>query len=258
MNGRRCRNAKTEGKVTEGWRDEAFDAVREGDVAALETVLSSHPGVVSLRTESGTPLLHLAAERDHVDVARRLLDAGAEVEAEAPWGQTAFEWAANMGSEATAALLEDRGAERQGLWTAAALGRLDEVEACFDSSGGLEPGAGRSPRPGADLSGWTEDSAFLVGDPVSDACYIACRNGSVDVARFLLNRGADPDARGYFGASALHWAAINGHEDVVQLLLEAGADRHLRDPEFDATPAGWAREGGQDHLVEILENGGDS
>ena len=40
--------------------------------------------------------------------------------------------------------------------------------------------------------------------------------------------------------------------EVTALLVAAGADLHLRDPEFDATPAGWAREGGHDELADRL------
>ena len=109
------------------------------------------------------------------------------------------------------------------------------------------------PAPGADLTGWPLDGPFLTGDVLSDAFYIACRNGHFSVAAFLLERGADVNACGYFGAPALHWAATNGHRDVVEWLLACGADRSILDPHFEASPSGWAREGGYEELAVWLE-----
>ena len=44
------------------------------------------------------------------------------------------------------------------------------------------------------------------------------------------------------GATALHYAAFGGHSDVARLLVEHGADINARDSRFSATPAGWAIE----------------
>jgi ankyrin repeat protein len=79
-----------------------------------------------------------------------------------------------------------------------------------------------------------------VREVVSDAFHIACRNGHTDVARWLLTRGADVDAPGFFGGTALHWAAGNGHLDTVRFLLAHGAITDLEDDELHATPRGWA------------------
>ena len=81
---------------------------------------------------------------------------------------------------------------------------------------------------------------------------LACRNGHTDAPRFLLDRGADVNARGFFAATALHWAAINGHAETVRFLLGEGADPALRDREFDSDALGWAREGGHEPVVALL------
>ena len=90
------------------------------------------------------------------------------------------------------------------------------------------------------------------GAAVSAAFVLACRNGHTDAARFLLERGAEVDARGFFGATGLHWAAHNGHADTVRFLLETGADATLRDAQFDSDALGWAREGGHEPVVALL------
>jgi ankyrin repeat protein len=44
------------------------------------------------------------------------------------------------------------------------------------------------------------------------------------VARLLLERGVDIEAKGRVGWTALHRAATDGREAVVRLLLEKGAN----------------------------------
>jgi ankyrin repeat protein len=87
---------------------------------------------------------------------------------------------------------------------------------------------------------------------LSLAGYIAARNGHTEVARWLLERGAEVDYRGFFGGTGLHWAAINGHIETVTFLLERGADPDLKDLNFDGNAEGWAREGKHDAIVELL------
>jgi hypothetical protein len=244
---RRCRGEKREGKVTESRANGVFEAVRSGDVAEVAARLQADPSLIEGRGAAGETLLHLAAETDDVAMAEALLQRGVDTAAEASWGQTAFEWAANLGSASVAALLRRWGPTRESLWTAAALGEVEEVRAALGRS---DPG--RPVRADADLSGWPEQTAFRRGDALSDACYIASRNGHPAVVELLLERGADPNVRGYFGAPALHWAAMGGHARVVELLLSSGAERSVRDPRFDSDAAGWAREGGHRELAERL------
>ncbi|MEM7417650.1 MAG: ankyrin repeat domain-containing protein [Gemmatimonadota bacterium] len=242
--------------MSEEWLEGAFDAVRRGALGEVVDILDVHPDAVRARGEHDVTLLHAAAEQGHTQVVDVLLERGADVEAESAWGHTAFEWAANMNQRGTALHLRDRGAGRADVWLAAALGLMDEVAGYFDGAG-LKDGAGRFPRAGARLDGWPADAAFRTGEAVSDALYIACRNGHLEVARFLRERGGDIQAKGYFGASALHWAAGGGHRDVVEWLVVEGADLSARDPEFDSTAAGWAREFGHDELGAWLDGASD-
>ena len=63
----------------------------------------------------------------------------------------------------------------------------------------------------------------------STALMLAARNGHVEIARQLLKAGADIDQREFGdGYTALFFAAESGHVEIVQLLLEAGANKDLR------------------------------
>lgn len=113
---------------------------------------------------------------------------------------------------------------------------------------------------------------------------MACAVGNWRLARFLLERGAKPeaagtvpallpaagteeddaagvqlllkhkarvDARDAQGRSALHEAALAGHADIVAALLAAGADVHARD-EHERTPWLDAARGGRLAVLERL------
>lgn len=66
--------------------------------------------------------------------------------------------------------------------------------------------------------------------------------GGVEVARVLIEAGADINRPSEHGRTALHMAAAWGHADVVRLLLENGADATITDDE-GLTPPDIARQG---------------
>jgi len=81
------------------------------------------------------------------------------------------------------------------------------------------------------------------------AC-IALRN-SVEVARLLVEAGADVNATAAGGYTPLHLAASNGNREMVVLLLGSGADPNARCDQ-DKTPADYARERGHAEVVALL------
>ena len=59
-----------------------------------------------------------------------------------------------------------------------------------------------------------------IGPTGQPALATAAEQGHLEIARLLLDRGADVNAHGY---AALREARDNGHEAVIALLLELGA-----------------------------------
>ena len=230
---------------------EFLDAVRRGDTSAVVNLLDRHPELARFAGEHGKTGLHSAAEIDQAEVARSLLDAGAEIEAKTSWGASPLDWAATMGSARVAELLLSRGAGGLTFVVAAGLGKLDQVRATIGSGADLSVQRRRG-APELPDEHWPADSAHLLGDVVSDAMYAAARNGHTHVVEFLLDSAAAIDAKGVFGATALHWAAINGHRSTTDLLLARGASLVIRDRRFDATPAEWAKEGGHMEIADAL------
>lgn len=89
-----------------------------------------------------------------------------------------------------------------------------------------------------------------------DALASAAREGDSSTVRAVIAAGADLDAIGSDGATALHWAAARGYLDVVNLLLKAGADTEILDEREYSTPLQWAAGGGSADVVRALLKAG--
>jgi uncharacterized protein len=230
---------------------EFLQGAARGDAATVSALIDAHPHLVRVAGDHGKTALHWAAESDRIEVARILVDAGADIEAKTSWGASPLDWAATMGSRRVAEFLLMRGAGGFTLIVAAALGKLNDVQAIVESSADLSPHRRRAaPRTPDDY--WPPDSAHILGDILSDALYAAARNGHGSVIDYLLARGANVDAKGVFGATALHWAAFNGHASAVDLLISRGANLAVKDARFEATAEGWAEEAGHVHIADTL------
>jgi uncharacterized protein len=94
------------------------------------------------------------------------------------------------------------------------------------------PGAARALiAAGADLNAIARAS-FATVSPLGTAATF----GAVEVARLLLERGADTEATSDHGFTPLHAAASNGNRELAELLLAYGALKDARN-DADKTPA---------------------
>lgn len=238
--------------------EEILQASQHGDVDRVRELLSLDTTLVNARGAYDKTPLHWAAEKNYRELAELLVDANANLDAEVTWGMTPLQWAANMGSRDVAEILLTHGARPQlNMWCAAGLGMLDVVQSFWDSPNTLKPGAGQTRSRDLGDGKWGKAPAPQdYKELVSEAFYIAGRNGHVDVAQFLLDKGADINCRGFFGAPGLHWAAINGHKPMVEFLIHHAADLNLRDTEFNSTSLGWALESKQTEIAELLQRHG--
>ena len=66
------------------------------------------------------------------------------------------------------------------------------------------------------------------GDQELSALHLAALKGDVKLASYLLNRGADIEARSIEGDRALHLAALANHPRMVEFLLANGADVNVQ------------------------------
>jgi ankyrin repeat protein len=90
--------------------------------------------------------------------------------------------------------------------------------------------------------------------PLHSAAAHSDQAKAVDLARILLEAGADPDARQQAGFTALHEAALNGNAALIEVLLGHGADPTIENDK-GASAAELARSKGHDDVVRQLEPG---
>jgi ankyrin repeat protein len=62
------------------------------------------------------------------------------------------------------------------------------------------------------------------GNPGMTALMVAAMEGKSDVCKFLIENGADVKARDLSDTTALMWAIQNGHAETCALLIEKGAN----------------------------------
>ncbi len=230
-----------------------YTAAAAGDVGAARTFLERDPSCAGRQGGpfDWAPLLYVAYGRvgdrplgpDSVEVARLLLDAGADPNAGYLWEGLAPPFTAltgALGSDeddppapehglALARLLLERGADpndSQALYNEADNSHDEWIELLLEF--GLGTGDGGP---------WRRLLAPALESPrdmLEDALKAAAARGSAHRARLLLDRGADPDGHGtrhriYHGRAALEEAAIQGHVEIVAMLREAGARSALDD-----------------------------
>jgi hypothetical protein len=267
----------------------AVEAVVAGDLAALRSMLSSDPELIrarSTRRHHATLLHYVAANgvegarqrtpANAVDIAKTLLDAGAEVDALADMYENKCTTMsmlvsschpARTGLQAPLAeTLLDYGAALDGpgsRWQSAVLTAL-----AFGYRTTAEALAGRGARLDSIAAvaglGRVQDTARLLPGAESPekhvALALAAQHGHVEIVRLLLDAGEDPsryNPDGYHSHSTpLHQAVWSNHEDVVRLLVERGARLDIQDTVYSATPLGWAIYGERTAIAEYLRGRG--
>lgn len=161
-------------------------------------------------TEHSETPLHWAASSNDVAALDALLDGGAEIDATGAVidrGTPLVDAVVFQKYEAAARLLE-RGAAF-GLHHCAALGRQDLVETFFDSSGSLRRNMGHMP----------QHAELPPTQTILDRAFqFACRAGHLELAKFLLARGSDPNAMTPVATTPLDEARKNEHSAVVAWL----------------------------------------
>ena len=235
-----------------------LDAVREGDAAAVRSLLLSDGADVNRPAADGATALHWAARLDLPGVARILLDAGADAAAANAFGATPLGLAAANGSATMLDTLLRAGADPNAagpggetpLLTAGRAGRADAVRTLVAHGADVNAAqrAGQTALMWAAADGHVETLQALI-DAGADihartvvpetplrtglegpaphgftALLFAVRAGHVEAVRRLVAAGADPDDELPDGMNTVVLAATNAHWELGVLLVDLGAD----------------------------------
>jgi len=193
----------------------------QAQVAASLLAAGAEP---NLATATGATPLMLAARSGNAETVTRLVEVGADINAkEKTYGQTALMVAAGLDRADVVRLLLARGADWKLASSVADLKALTTPE-----------GEGRGPAPAAgrvDVPGVTRGYRYneLIGAQGGlTALHFAVRQGSANAVRALAEGGVDLNAPSPGDrATPLLVALINGHLDLAAYLVEKGANPNL-------------------------------
>ncbi len=82
--------------------------------------------------------------------------------------------------------------------------------------------------------------------------HTAVKAGHKDIAQLLLDKGAKINAQNIVGRTALHFAVWRGYNELVELLLARGADPALKDVQGQ-TPLDQAKQLANERAVKLLQ-----
>ncbi len=277
--------------------ESAVEAVINGSLEALGSLLREEPKLIHARStriccfdppaHRATLLHYIGANgvegyrqktpSNAVEVAKILLDAGAEVDATAdmygaPCTTMTMLVSSSHPHEAGSqvplvetlldygAAIEGAGTDKWGtpLMTALIFGYPEAAKALAKRGARIDDVA-----PAAGL-GRLEDAERLLPDADAEsrhrALALAAMHGYAEIVRLLLDTGEDPDRYNPDGfhshATPLHHAAVAGHEAVVRLMADRGASLSIKDTIYHGTPLGWAEHGGQTEIAQFLRERG--
>ena len=249
----------------------------------LVQVLLEAGAAVGLRDAYGRAAIHFAARANAYDALSALLAAAADGGAEDQEGHTPLDYLLGrqqmpgrerMPDDRTIMLLLDNAADRRReagkllVW-AAAKGRNDLVSAGLDRGASVNARSdeGYTALHAAVEHGQLETLKLLLahdaevntelkhGDTPLHTCVALEKREAPEMARLLIQAGADVNAPSTRERTPLHVAAERASPETVALLLTAGADVHARDAD-GKTPLHIATEHGRTEVVAALLQAG--
>ena len=187
-----------------------IQAIEKDDLTTVQTLLTNEVDINCIVLFNKTPLTY-AIELRSLDIAKLLVEAGAEINAREPVGNArqALHIAVDVADAEFIKFLIDRGADINGqdgcgstpVIVASFHGRLEAVQV---------------------LSSYRAN--LLCQDFVGrTALHRAAEGQNENVIRFLVNNGADIDVCDKFGWTAIYHSIMFHHFNTIRVLLECGA-----------------------------------
>lgn len=216
-----------------------------------DEILSSvekNPLLVNIVNQQGISPLMWAIQNDLTDTALRLIEKGANINANDNDGKTALMWAAEKGNNQVIKALLSNGADmnagektrKTAMMIAAEMGHFDIVTHLHDHGAKIDA----ANRYGYTALLWAIHGkknnvalklielgakVFVSNDKNQTALMLAIQNNMLDVALELINKGADINVKDSNGQTALMLASLKGHKEIVNRLLSQGAEVEAKD-----------------------------
>lgn len=212
-------------------RDSLYQAIMQGDLSRVIEILNQSPHLCNARTPSGVPLVLFALYYNQPGISQAFLERAAEVDV--------FTAAAAGLTHRLRELIKEQPGQVNAvandgfspLGLASFFGQVEAVEVLLEN--------------GAEVNSPSKNSQTVT------PLHSAAAGQHLTIARRLIERGADVNARQAGDFTPLHAAAQNGQVELVELLLMNGAEVEPRTVE-GRTPLDYARESGDERVLALL------
>ncbi len=224
-------------------------AIKKGDLKRAKMLIADNPSILNGWTKTSSwpsyvPLLNSLAETGKIDGVKLLLEHNVDVNLGNKVGETPLHVAAINGHTQIARLLVEHGADVSARrdycnWRSGN---------CVPTDTPLHEAAKRGHRQIASLLieyGADVNAKDVTGET---PLYNAAEEGQAKVVRFLIEHGANVNVKTTFDYTPLYIAAMRGQAPTVELLIEGGADINVRG-HSDNTPLHMAVNMG--HALEV-------
>ena len=216
---------------------EFIDAATQGDVAKVKEMLQADPSLAQSKDENGLSVILKATYYGKRDVVEALLDSGVEL--------NIFEAAATGQTDRVRTLIQEDPALVNSyapdgfapLSLAVFFGHPETVDALLAA--------------GAEVNAPSRETMKLT--PLASAMATAQN----EIARTLIQHGANVNAKGESDLTPLHTAAARGNIEAATLFLEHGADINATTTD-GKKPISYAEERNHPEMVEFLKNRSES
>jgi ankyrin repeat protein len=232
-------------------------AAENGDIEGIKVLINA-------KDDQGKTSIHYAAQKRDIETFKALIKLGADVNAQDIYGLTALHHASEQGNfgiiKALKGSLGDLNAKDKigntPLHYAVQTGDIITVNALIDL-GTLDISAQNNK--------FAEEYAPRLDLQFETPLHIAIRKGNNEIARLLINLGADLKIKTFYGENPLHYAAQQGNVEILKALIESGGvevdvktdstkKRFFPEVVFNKTPLHFAAENGHIEVVKELIN----
>lgn len=190
----------------------ALEAVTVGNLSILQSLYERNPSLITETRKEEWTLLHLAADKQHIEIVDWILEQQPSLASSKPSGLTFIELAIFNERMAVVEHFKEKIQGDRPLILQIAKRSCHKVFSLLLESG-LSPD--------------------LTSPKGQTLLHLAAESGDVDNCKLLLQKNASIDALDLSKRTPLYLATVQGHIDVVKFLLEEGANPMIQSEEGD-------------------------
>ena len=218
-------------------------AIMDNSIEVVQLFLDKGVANTFILGEGHGNILQIAAYKGRIEIIRRLVEKGMDVNAQGGEYGNALQAAAYMGKAEVVQLLLDKGADvnSQGgkygsaLQAAVLNGKVEVIRQLLEKGVDVNIHAGE------------------YGTALQAAAY----TGKAEVIQLLLDKGADITANGGRYGNSLQAAALKCEAEVIKLMLDKGVDVNIQGGQYGNALQAAAHTGSVEVLQLLLDNGAD-